>query len=65
MSADHFTEPLQGSLFKNVQAETMNLPEGLDNFAIVQEVYKSENNDMIKLYHVNDNPISQEFSVEY
>ena len=43
----------------------MNLPEGLDNFATVQEVSKSENNDMIKLYHVNENPISQEFAVEY
>ena len=57
MLADHFTKPLQGSLFKTIWSDILNLPELL---YMVWEGSKSECNEMLKLHRVDYNPIPHE-----
>ena len=62
---NHFTKPIQGSLFRKFQEEIMNLPERLDDLDIRWEGYKPKHDKMIKSHCVDDNPIPQEYVAEY
>ena len=65
MLAENFTKLLQGSLFRNFLAEMINLPEGLEDLDMKWEVSKYDQDKIIKLHHVNDNPIPQDCVAEY